>query len=168
MATSLQSLGYLPVSTATLYVATVLDFDLYVQHEGRGFAELYREREYPLTPEDLERLRASGVDRLYIRIQDKDAYGDYLRENDLHDSGVPFSARMQALREVARVAFEDALRAGNCDQMVSSAGGFRRDLAGMLADQAPAFRELFKTLDHDYYTFTHTCNVSTYCAVIAV
>jgi hypothetical protein len=47
MATSLQSLGYLPISTATLYVATVLDFDLYVQHDGRGFAELYREREYP-------------------------------------------------------------------------------------------------------------------------
>jgi len=168
MATSLQSLGYLPISTATLYVATVLDFDLYVQHDGRGFAELYREREYPLTPEDLEKLRESGVDHLYIRVQDKESYGKYLRENVLHDAAVPFSSRMRALREVARVAFEDALRAGNCDQMVSSAGGFGRDLAGMLADQTPAFLELFKTLDHDYYTFTHTCNVSTYCAVIAV
>src|SRR5439155_14597847 len=168
MATSLQSLGYLPVSTATLYVATVLDFDLYIQHEGRGFAELYRERDYPLTPEDLERLRATGVDRLYIRMQDKEAYGEYLRLNVLHDSAVPFSTRMRALRDVARVAFEDALRAGNCDQLVSTSGGFGRELAGMLADQTPAFQELFKTLDHDFYTFTHTCNVSTYCAVLAV
>src|SRR5206468_2889703 len=109
MPTSLQSLGYLPVSTATLYIATVLDFDLYVQHAGRGFAELYRERRYPLTPDDLKRLHAGGVDHLYIRLQDKEAYGQYLRKHVLGDSGVPFSTRMRALREVTRVAFEDAL-----------------------------------------------------------
>src|SRR5205085_1289365 len=83
MPTSLQSLGYLPVSTATLYIGTLFDFDLFVQHAGRGFAELYRGRRYPLTPDDVTKLHASGVDHLYIRLEDKEAYGKYLRENVL-------------------------------------------------------------------------------------
>jgi HD-GYP domain-containing protein (c-di-GMP phosphodiesterase class II) len=75
---------------------------------------------------------------------------------------------MRALKEVTRVAFDDALRRNNSEKMVAVAGDFGRDLAGMLADQTPVFHELFKTLDHDYYTFTHACNVSTYSALIAV
>ena len=168
LAPSLQSLGYLPISTVTLCAATDLDFDLYIQHEGRSFAELYRGRSYPLTNDDLERLRTSGVDHLYIRWDDKDSYRSFLKENVLSDRCVPLAARIRALKEVTRVAFEDALRRNNCDKMVHVAGDFGRDLAGMLADDTPAFQEMFKALDHDYYTFTHACNVSTYCALIAV
>ncbi len=168
LAPSLQSLGYLPVSTVTLCAANDLDFDLYIQHDGRTFAELYRGRSYPLTAADLERLRTSGVDHLYIRWDDKDSYRTFLKQHVLNDRSTPLTARLKALREVTRVAFEDALRRNSSDKMVSIAGDFGRDLAGMLADETPAFQELFKALDHDYYTFTHACNVSTYCALIAV
>jgi len=168
LAPSLQSLGYLPVSTVTLCAANDLDFDLYIQHEGRSFAELYRGRSYPLTQQDLERLRTSGVDHLYIRWDDKDSYRSFLKQHVLSDKCMPLAARLRALKEVTRVAFEDALRRNSCDKMVSTAGDFGRDLAGMLADETPAFQELFKALDHDYYTFTPACNVSTYCALIAL
>jgi len=168
LAPSLQSLGYLPISTVTLGASVDLDFDLYIQHEGRSFAELYRGRSYPLTIDDLDKLRKGGVDHLYIRWDDKDSYRSYLQQHVLSDGCVPLAARIKALKEVTRVAFEDALRRNNCDKMVNVAGDFGRDLAGMLADETPAFQELFKALDHDYYTFTHACNVSTYCAVIAV
>ncbi|MBW8884722.1 MAG: hypothetical protein JF612_08095 [Planctomycetia bacterium] len=151
----------------TLCAANDLDFDLYIQHEGRSFAELYRGRSYPLTQQDLERLRTSGVDHLYIRWDDKDSYRSFLKQHVLSDKCMPLAARLRALKEVTRVAFEDALRRNSCDKMVSTAGDFGRDLAGMLADETPAFHELFKALDHDYYTFTHACNVSTYCALIA-
>src|SRR2546421_9740532 len=166
--TSLQCLGYLPVSTATLCAAKDLDFDLYIQHTGRSFAELYRGRSYPLTDNDLERLRTSGVDHLYIRWDDKDPYRSYLQQNVLNNSSVPVCERIRALKELTRVAFEDALRRNNCEKLVDVASGFGRDLAGMLAEETPAFQELFKTLDHDYYEFTHACNVSAYCALIAV
>lgn len=165
---SLQSLGYLPVSTATLWAATDLDFDLFIQHPGRSFAELYRERNYPLRDEDLERLRQQGVDHLYIRLEETESYRLYLQEHVLSEKSISSGVRMRALRELTRVAFEDSIRAGNCDQMVGVASGFGRDLAEMLAEHTPAFEELFKTLDHDYYSFTHACNVSTYCAIIGI
>jgi len=168
MAASLQSLGYLPVSTATLCAATVLDFNLYLQRPGRDFAELYRESKYPLTDEDLARLREAGVDHLYIRLDQTESFRQYLHDHVLRDTGIPTPVRFRALRDLLRVGFEDALRLGNCDSMVSVASSFGHDLAAMLNETTPVFAELFKTLDHDYYTFTHACNVGTYCAVLAV
>jgi HD-GYP domain-containing protein (c-di-GMP phosphodiesterase class II) len=168
MGVSLQSLGYLPISTTTLSAATGVNFDLYIQRPTSGFAELYREKSYPLTDQDLVRLRESGVAQLYVRFEEADCYRQYLQDHVLQETGIPTPVRYRALRDLTRIAFEDAYRIGNCDSIVSVADTFGHDLAAMLGEAPPVFEELFKTLDHDYYTFTHACNVSTYCAVIAI
>src|SRR3954452_11862051 len=124
MSASLQSLGFLPVSTATLSVATVLNFNLYVQRAGRGFAELYRESKFPLTDQDLEKLREGGIDHLYIRLDDTEQFRQYLHDHVLYEPGIPTPVRFRALRDLTRVAFEDAIRFGSCDALVSVAGGF--------------------------------------------
>src|SRR5438552_16089674 len=103
-----QSLGYLPVATATLFPAAVLDCDLYIQRRGCSFAELYRARTYPLQLEDIQRLSEEGVDQLYIRIEDADSYRAYLCQNVLGDRKIPFATRLKAVQEVTRVAFENA------------------------------------------------------------
>lgn len=164
---SLQSCGYLPVATASLRPASVLDCDLFLQRPGRQFAELYRGSNYPLELGDIERLRADGVDHLYIRAEAASAYRDYLCKHVFHDPSVPATARMAALQEVTRVAFQDALAGNDCDQLVSVASSFGGVLASVVADKAIPFRELFTTLEHDYYTFTHVCNVSVYCTMLA-
>lgn len=164
---SLQSLGYLPVATAALVPAAVLDCELYIQRPGRTFAELYRGASYPLEAADLERLRADGVDHLYVRTDRAEAYRDYLCQHVLHDRSIPQPARMRALREVTRVTFQDALNANDCSQLVGVATAFGDNLAEMMTEQSLAFRELYSTLEHDYYTFTHVCNVSIYCVTLA-
>jgi HD-GYP domain-containing protein (c-di-GMP phosphodiesterase class II) len=164
---ALQTLGYLPVATAGLCPASVLDCDLFIQWPGRSFAELFRGRSYPLCDEDLARLRADGVDHLFIRVQDAEAYRAYLCEHVLHRHNIPVPVRIKALREITRVAFESAMTANDTGQVVDVARNFGRELAGMVAEHSPAFSEVFKTLEHDYYTFTHVCNVSLYCAMLA-
>jgi HD-GYP domain-containing protein (c-di-GMP phosphodiesterase class II) len=168
MSATTRALGYLPVATATLSAASALAFDLFIQRAGAKGIELYRERSYPISDEDFDRLQVAGIDHLYIRLDEADSYQQYLRENILHATGVPTPVRFRALRDLTRVAFEEAFRTGSCDSMVEVASGFGKDLAAMLSQHTPAFEELFKTLDHDFYTFTHACNVSTYCAVIAI
>jgi HD-GYP domain-containing protein (c-di-GMP phosphodiesterase class II) len=166
--TSLQSLGYLPVATASLRPESVLECDLYIQRPGRPYAELYRGSTYPLEVADVERLAADGVDHLYIRLEEVEAYRDYLCKHLLHDKTVPLAARVQALREVTRVAFQDALTANDTDQIVNVASPFGGSLATMVAEQSLPFRELFATLEHDYNTFTHVCNVSVYGTMLAI
>src|SRR5437870_4308231 len=161
---SLQSLGYLPVATATLHPAAVLDCDLYIRRPGCSFAELYRGRDYPLEREDIQILRATGVDHLYIRLEEADAYRTYLCQHVLRQRDIPVTARLAALREITRVAFQDALDGRNCKKAVDVASQFGRNLAQTVADDSLVFREPFATLEHDYGAFTHACNVSLYSA----
>jgi HD-GYP domain-containing protein (c-di-GMP phosphodiesterase class II) len=163
---SLQSLGYLPIATATLSPSSALDCDLYIQRPGCGYAELYREGCYPLEASDLDRLRSDGVDHLYIRLEAADSYRAYLCQHVLRQRELPLEVRLKALREVTRVAFQDAHAARQCDRMVHVATDFGRNLSEVIAERMPVLRELFATLEHDYGIFTHVCNVSTYCAII--
>jgi HD-GYP domain-containing protein (c-di-GMP phosphodiesterase class II) len=50
--------------------------------------------------------------------------------------------------------------------MVAAAEQFGQHLTGILAERSLQFSELYSTLAHDYYTFTHVCNVSVYCTMI--
>jgi HD-GYP domain-containing protein (c-di-GMP phosphodiesterase class II) len=159
--------GYMPVATASLCPAAVLECDLYIQRPGCPYAELFREGAYPMTAVDIQRLRDDGVDHLYIRAEAAEAYREYLCEHVLHDASVPTAVRMDALREVTRVAFQGALVSNDCDAMVSVAGEFGGDLASLASEREVAFGELYKTLKHDYYTFTHMCNVAVYCTMLA-
>lgn len=159
--------GYLPVATASLCPATVLECNLYIQRSGCEYAELFREAKYPLTVEDIQRLRCDGVDYLYIRAEAAESYRDYLCEHVLHDPSAPATMRIDALREVTRAAFQGALVANDCDAMVSVASEFGGDLASLATEGPVAFGELYKTLKHDYYTFTHVCNVAVYSTMLA-
>jgi len=164
---SLQSRGYLPVATESLRPASVLNCDLFLQRSGCNYTELFRGSTYPLEQGDIDQLRTDGVEKLYIRAEEANNYHSYLRERVLSDPTVPPAVRMQALREVTRVAFQDALTANDSDKIVASAAQFGSDLASVVAERSLNFRELFGTLEHDYYTFTHVCNVSVYCTVLA-
>lgn len=163
---SLQSQGYLPVATATLFPATEINCDLFVQHNNHNL-ELYRHGSYPLTKEDLRRLAMAGVDHLYIRYADAEFYRKYLCEQVLNETTIPAPARMSALREVTRVAFQEALEGNDPNRAVEIATDLGRGMATMIADQAVKLEEVYDLLEHDYYTFTHVCNVSTYCVILA-
>src|SRR5437868_12976117 len=105
MSQSLQSLGFLPIATAGLTPSSVLSCDLFIQRPGRSFAELFRGQSYPIGEDDLNHLREGGIGHLYIRLADADAYRSYLCENVLHQQRIPLAVRLNALREVTRVAF---------------------------------------------------------------
>ena len=118
---SLQSQGYLPVATATLFPATEIRCDLYLPRGGHEI-ELYRSHQYPLEKADLERLRQHGIDHVYIRTADADLYRQYLCQQVLHEATVPAEVRITALREVTRVAFQDAMDANDPHQAAELAG----------------------------------------------
>jgi HD-GYP domain-containing protein (c-di-GMP phosphodiesterase class II) len=163
---SLQARGYLPVATATLCPETVMACDLYWQRRGCDFVELYRSASLPITMADLEKLREDGVEKLYIRLEEADAYRQYVCQHVIHDPSVPTTVRVRALTEVTRVAFQDALVSPQCEGMVAVAEQFGQQMATLLAERSVQFDELYSTLAHDYYTFTHVCNVSVYCTRI--
>jgi HD-GYP domain-containing protein (c-di-GMP phosphodiesterase class II) len=158
---------YLPVATATLVTHEVLDWDLFLERPGSGRIELYRGRNYPLTPDDVGHLRSQGIEQLFIRFGDADAYHQYLRDHVLLEASIPPPDRMTALCEATRVSFENALYTSNCDALVAIAADFGRTLADLVSARGVVFGDMFALLEHDFLTFTHVCNVSTYCVLLA-
>jgi len=162
-----QTEALLPIATATVCSDTILDFDLYIRRPGRAKAELYRSASYPLDARDIEKLRSDGVDRLYIQCEKAEAYRQYLFAHVLGDPAVATTARIEAIREATRAAFDDALVASDHDALVATATDFGTHMARLVASDDIPFLDLFSTLKHDYYTFTHVVNVSVYSLLIA-
>ena len=160
--------GYLPIATATLVPSTQLDCDLYTRRlRDEGAVVLYREQAYPFSLPDLERLRSQGVQQLYIRLGDAENYQRYLHEHVLAAPNVPAATRLAAVREATRAAFREASNSAENDKLVALANDLGQQWTAILSNDNVVLTDLFRILDHDYYTFTHVCNVSLYCLLLA-
>jgi HD-GYP domain-containing protein (c-di-GMP phosphodiesterase class II) len=166
-ADSPQQSGYLPVATATLCPDAVMDCDLFVRHQGAPSLVLYRRAGLPVTEAELQRLHSEGDGRVYIRFQEAENYHAYLREHVLRNERLPLAARMAALRDVMRVMFQEASAAPTGNPVIRLSIDFGRDLADLVSQSPDEAQDLLRVLEHDYYTFTHVCNVSVYCLLVA-
>ncbi len=73
----------LPIGIDTLCSSALLEFDVYIQQEPEGPLTLYRASHYPMAEDDFERLRARGIQTLYIQSADVAGYQHYLQEHVL-------------------------------------------------------------------------------------
>lgn len=162
----------IPVSLATLSVSSDVSMDLYLRDEPLGETRLYREAGYPLSPEDLSRLRRRGVKQLYIQAHDRSLYQAHLREiaEDLAAGrDLPIGVCVIAVSEVVRDVLEQDFgrKSASSDEMVDSA----QHLGGLTADLVThddfAAQDMLRVLHHDYATFTHSANVSFYASMLA-
>ena len=84
----MQGVDFIPISVATLLPTEAVGLDLYQQEADSERLVLYRGAEFPLSMDDLERLRGRGVHRLYISKESRASYQKYLRKlattNDLN------------------------------------------------------------------------------------
>ena len=90
----------------TAAFAEAVGLDLYQQERATNRILLYRAADYPLSLEDLERLRGRGVHQLFIRHDARDVYQKYLRGIATRDDlqGVPIRARAGASTAICRTA----------------------------------------------------------------
>ena len=87
-------------------------FPLYLKTGSAGRLVLYREADNRLEPSHIDRLLAEGVDRLYVRAEDRHAYFAHVRgqlDTVLRSRSLPVEARAECLHGVALVVAEDLL-----------------------------------------------------------
>lgn len=162
-------LEFIPISIATLMPSSNLGLDLYqVEIETENYV-LYRGGDYPLTVDDLERLRSRGVEHLFISRDSQASYKEYLREiataNDTDD--ISLAVRTEAVTEVVRQILQEAFSEDNTDQTVDAANQLGTLTADILTNDQFAVKDMLKVLHHDYATFTHSANVAFYCGMLA-
>jgi len=160
---------YVPISVATLLPTAAVGLDLFQQEQDSERVVLYRGAEYPLTMDDLNRLRGRGVHQLYISKTSRSEYQSYLRTLATNDdpNKVPFSARVGALAEVVRDVLESAFTRQQVEQTVAAADQLGMLAADIVTHDQFAAGDLFRVLHHDYATFSHSTNVAFYCGILA-
>jgi len=157
---------YLPIAVETLSGAEPADFDLFFPSTG-GRPVLFRSRVVPLADASLQQLARSGVRTVLIASSDRAAYEQHLHARLSTCGKLSPAGRYALLTGTARSVFEGALRGDNVAGMVCAAEQFGTGLADLLCDGQSILREMFDLMLHDYYTFTHSANVATYCAGVA-
>ncbi len=160
---------YIPISVATLLPTEAVGLDLYQQEQESERLVLYRGADFPLSFEDLERLRGRGVHRLFITKDSRSIYQKYLRKIATCDDpgSIPLAARAGALTEVVRDVLQVAFAKGSVDQTIQAAEQLGSLAADILTKDTFAANDLFRVLHHDYTTFTHSANVAFYCGLLA-
>lgn len=115
-------------------------------------------------------LAESGVRSVYIRAADfRDFGADLLHsiQSLLEQDSIPCAERFAALQTAVSVELEQAARLVDCGKYVELADKVGRDLVKLLNSSDVLPDELFRIARHDFHTFTHVTNVSSYSVILA-
>jgi putative nucleotidyltransferase with HDIG domain len=157
----------LPIAVVGLCAEVDLDFDLYLRPGGSATALLYRERNVPLRQDDLARLLEHNVQTLYIHESDLDAFQGYLRREIIRNERISLPQRYSIFRKATQAVFQAAFQSHHLATTVEIIDDFAHQLTELLAREKFLTREFFSLMEHDYYTYTHVLNVSTYAIILA-
>lgn len=160
----------IPISLTTLASTSALGLDLYLRSPQTEEYKLFRGADYPMSPRDLQRLRARGIKQLYIQRDTREQYQTYLRQVAKDDSGgapADYAVRLAAVNEVVRDVLESDFQSADNDRMVDSAMELGTITADLIAHDEFAAADLLRVLHHDYATFTHSANVAFYAGMLA-
>ena len=163
------TVDFIPISVATLTPSSAIGLDLYQLEKATDRMTLYRGGDYPLTVDDLSRLRRRGTNRLFITCCARTHYQDYLRSITTQPpkSSVTSRARISAMNEVVRDLLQTSFDRRDDGQTVEAATELGRLTADIVLGDEFAIADLFEVLHHDYATFTHSTNVAFYAATLA-
>lgn len=158
------------------YIATPLEalavrrpeYELYIPVSGGTELALYRGRHIAIGGDDFSQLRARGVERLYIHERDLPVFQQQLTERVLHpDADVSPLERAAAAMFLARTALAEAFASPRCEKLIQTSQALAESISKHLADESLRLPELLQLVEHDYQTYTHVCNVSMYCLLLA-
>lgn len=154
--------AYAPLDLRSLSTDLPLICDLYIKERGQYV--LYREASLPFTLADRERLLASGVSDLWIRVSEEEGALSQQRLAGLlalPDEQVPPLAKAGLLYGSARAIAHRALAnissasLANLEELISATVGF-------MALSKTAFSALLAVMHHDFSVYTHAVNVAVY------
>jgi HD-GYP domain-containing protein (c-di-GMP phosphodiesterase class II) len=162
--------GCFPVSTRSLGYLGEIDFNLYTLNGPGGSPLLFCRRSLDEFNTKLKSLGGRCPRTLYISHFDGGRYREKLRENLptlLADSAISPGERFQILRSAVGELIERSYRLVNVAEAVRHSHEVGRHVARVLARGCLSPRAVFQIMEHDYSTFTHLLNVSSYAVLLA-
>lgn len=163
--------GVIPISVQTLIPDSVPGVSLYLPSStAHDDYRLYRGADFPVTADDIRKLKERGITRLYVACDEHTRYQEYLRKNldrFLAMESVPVVQRAGMLNEVVRDVLGETFRTGELDRQIHQLKELGASTVTLICRDDVVLHQLRSVLYHDYHTFTHSANVAMYSAMLA-
>ncbi|UCE24120.1 MAG: HD domain-containing protein [Candidatus Zixiibacteriota bacterium] len=160
--------AYQAIFLDSIRVDSILEFDLYIKVNNRFV--LYRSADLPFTEATRQKLIDNHVDRLYISSECKEKYQKYIEQNlgkILTDPKVKEDKKAGILYETSTNLVKDVLSNPTYGENIRRSKDLVSNTINYILSGREAFLNLLKITSFDYYTYTHSVNVSTFSVALA-
>src|SRR6516225_2269412 len=160
------SSGFIPIALDTLLPSAAYDFDLYLREARGGRPTLYRRSSYPLAKADIQRLVQQGVRTLHVLYEDRDRYAGYLKSLLANKGNFTPAQKYSILKSATRSMLSETICNRSLDAYVENVDELSQQMVELICSDELLMRDMFSLMTHDYYSYTHVTNVSTYCLTL--
>jgi putative nucleotidyltransferase with HDIG domain len=152
-----------PIHLAVMQPGTLAPVDLYMRAGAGGDFTLYKAAHMPLTAETRDRLLTRGTEVLYIHKKDQEAYQDYVEENLIaivRDDLIPYRDACRIVYDSSARVVHDVFDDPRSGRNLKRAETMVEGVVISILKSPGALWEILSLASHDYYTYTHSVQVS--------
>jgi putative nucleotidyltransferase with HDIG domain len=152
---------HIPILLESLRTGTEPDFDLYMKQKDQYI--LYRESDQPFGNRERARLLEADISQLFVHAMDRKNYAGYVEQHlgDLiTDKNLPVESRSSLVYESAKHIMDDTFADPRSGDNIKRTGEFITHTIGFVLNEPGSVKTLSAVTSYDYYTYTHSVNVS--------
>ena len=155
---------YLPITPSSLRTNTTVGCDIFLLAKSTTEVRfvLYCRRDAVFDEEKKEMLVAQRIKSLFIKKDDQDVFFEYLENNFQHiitDTSIPIDERTKVVHGGATNLVKDLFNDPKSGSMERTKT-FAHNMVDYVIKDSKAAESLLKIAIHEYYTYTHSVNVS--------
>lgn len=158
--------AYIPVTPNAIRTGMVLGFDLYLQihmDDNKVSYVLYCRGNSIAEPEKIAELFTQNVNRLYIKREDQKkflAYTESSMKKIIRDNTVDCKIKSELVYSVAKNIMIDVLNDPRSGENIERSKNWVYNTVEFIIHDKSSSMNLVNMLSYDYYTYTHSVNVS--------
>ncbi len=153
---------FFPLPLAVMQPGTTAPIDLYLYEHDPPRYLLYKRAATPLTDEIRQRLLDNGVEELYVRTEDEDAFYEYVEEQ-IHaimaDDLLPLDQAVPIVYQTGIRTMKTVLEDPRSGENVKKAAKVVEPIVDAVLKSEDPVADITSLIAHDYYTYTHCMNV---------
>lgn len=160
---------FVPVDLDGLLVDTVLDFNLFLP-AGRNRLLFFRSPNLEFTVTHRNRLLDNGVRTVYIRAQERSRYNQYLEQHlpaVIANPAIPPRKKADLLYTVSTNVVQECLGDPRSEAIVDRTRRVAESTIDFVLRSDRSVSQLASLMATDYYTYTHSINVSVFSVALA-
>ena len=161
---SYQQIKLSHISLKALEVGHIYKYPIYYKKENDAFSILIS-KDSQFSKKIKDKINTKNIKDVFVKEEDHEAYERdtqiYLKKIST-DKSFPVDLKSEILHEMAADVMNDMLNGEVTSQKVEQASEVVGDTVNLLLDDPKAIKAMLKVTTYDYYTYTHSVNVSTY------